>query len=140
MTQHSAAYGQRPPHRASEEGRGRRVFSQVVFAMIACCALLTFGAGLLGSQYVDLEDLKRHTKVDSVLAKTLDGLSAYSFDSLAEMDGHSILENPHAGDSDYRVDLAVTPASNGLLKIRAILLDNRTSREVTRVVTWRGRG
>ena len=107
--------------------------------MILCCGLLAFGAGMMGSRYLDVEALKRSTRVDRLLARTLDGISAYSFEAISEMDGRSILEKTTTGNSDYRVDLAVTPARDGLLKIRAILLDNRTSREVTRVVTWRGR-
>ena len=130
----------RPPVQRSEKDRGRRVLGQVVLSMIFWCGLLAFGAGMMGSRYMDVESLKRSSKVDQLLARALDGISAYSFDAISEMDGHSILEKPTAEDSDYRVDLAVTPSSDGLLQIRAILLDNRTSREVMRVVTWRGRG
>ena len=139
-TSASSTYGRVSPLRRSEIRRGRRVMLQVLGTIVACTALLGFGAGMLGAQWVDLSTISRSDRAEDLVAQTIDALAAYSFDTVSSMDGSSIHDHPSPEQSDYRVDLAVTPAANGLLQIRAVLLDIRTRREVTRFVTWRGRG
>ncbi len=135
----SDAYGLVCPKQRCESGRGRRVLSEVLFSSLLFSAILAFGAGMCGARHIDTGSWRQAARANHLVDEAMDALAAYSFEAVSRLDGSCIHDHATAAASDYRVDLAVTPAAEGLLQIKAVLLDNRTSREITRFVTWRGR-
>ena len=135
----SGAYGLAPPRKREEKGRGFNVVLEVLLCAAVFCALLTFGAGLIASRHIDIESWLHAAKAQAMVDQTLDVLAAYSFETVSEMNGSSLHEYNAADLGDYRVDLAITPSTSGMLRIQATLFDTRTSRAVSRFVTWRGR-
>jgi hypothetical protein len=135
----SATYGVDGVHVRSEPGRGRRALARVVAAALVAPCLLVLGCGWYGAQAAGADELRREARADRFVHQTIDAIAAWSFESVVTLDGASLLENTTREHSDFRVDLAVTPARSGLLEVQAVLRDNRTSREMARFVTYRGR-
>jgi hypothetical protein len=135
----SSAYGLTPPFRVKEPGRGRRVLRDVVLFSLLFPAFLAFGAGQLGATQVDLDAWRRMARAEAIIGQTMDALAAYSFEAVSAMNGSSIGDGHLDGAAGYRVDLSVTPSPSGILQIQATVFDERTSRAVSRFVTWRGR-
>lgn len=105
--------------------------------------LLTSGlvsAGYFGSSYLGVEESKRLASANHLLDETLRAVSAYSYRDVHLLDGSEFGEGATPESSNFSVELAVTPAAGGLLKVDAVLLDKRTQREIRRFVTYRGRG
>jgi len=74
-----------------------------------------------------------------ILVNALDHLSLRTWDEVASMQGDvTKLANADTG-ARYRIDLAVSQASLGLLQIQAVLVDRRLGREVDRLVTYRSK-
>ncbi len=136
----SAAYGVAGAQTNREPQRARRALGRVVAAVLLAPCLLVFGCGWYGAGAAGLDEMRREARADRLVHQTIDAIAAWSFDSVSAMDGASILEHASREHSDFRVDLAVTPNRSGLLEVQAVLRDNRTSREMARFVTYRGRG
>ena len=106
-------------------------------------AVLTGGlvsAGYYGSSYLEVDDAKRLASAEHLLEETVRAVSAYSYRDVHLLDGSEFGERATPESSKFSVELAVTPAAGGLLKVDAVLLDKRTQREIRRFVTYRGRG
>lgn len=136
----SGAYGAEPLRRQPQRGRGRAALVQVLLTVAVLTTALAHGAGRYGAAATNLSEMRRADRGQHLVHDTMEALAAYSFDTVSMMDGSSVMDKATPEASDFRVDLAVTPAADGMLTIKAVLKDNRTSRELSRLVTYRGRG
>ena len=136
----SGAYGAEPLRRQPQRGRGGAALVQVLIMASVLTTGLAYGAGQYGASATNFSETRRAGRGQHLVHETMEALAAYSFDTVSMMDGSSVMDKATPESSDFRVDLAVTPAADGMLTIRAVLKDNRTSRELSRLVTYRGRG
>lgn len=126
------------PEEAGRDPGGRklrRVLLASLFTTVAFAA-----GGLLGARWLGTDEVLRQERGAALVQETLSALGAFPFDQVAALDGSVLPENGDPERAELRVDLAVKPAKEGVLEITAKLMDNRTSRELSRQVTYRGRG
>ena len=74
-----------------------------------------------------------------MLQETVHGLESFSFDAVAALDGSIYFEASSWQNSDYQVEIAVTPLGRDTLRIQAVLRETKTRRQVTESVIFRGR-
>jgi hypothetical protein len=74
-----------------------------------------------------------------MLTDTLDHLSAKSYEEVAAMQGAGARPPQGGFDPRYRIDVAVSQASLGILEIQAVLVDRELGRQVDRLVTYRSK-
>ena len=71
-----------------------------------------------------------------LLDETLDDLAHRPFDEVASLQGDVRRLGQGEAGQRYRVDLAVSQSSLGLLEIQAVLFDRQLARPVDRLVTY----
>ena len=116
------------------------ILAQVVISVVLLTVGLVVGAGYFGANYLKVDDARRLANAEDLFEQTLRAIAAYSYEEVSLMDGSSFQDGATPESSNFKVNLAVTPASSGFLKVDAILLDKETQREIRRFVTYRGRG
>ncbi len=137
--QPSTAYGAVAPELREEPKRGWKVLGQVLAGVLFSAALLSFGAGQIGSGIVDVEQGRRDRRADHVVDETVQLLAALPYDDVAGMNGASLPDNESTGHTDFRAELSVTAVERGL-QVQVDLIDARTHELVREFVAWRGRG
>ena len=121
-------------------GRGLEILAQVVVSVVFLTVGLAVGVGHYGANHLEVDEARRLANAEDLFEQTLRAIAAYSYEEVSLMDGSSFQDGPTPETSNFKVNLAVTPASSGFLKVDAILLDKATQREIRRFVTYRGRG
>ena len=121
-------------------GRGLEILAQVVISVVLLTGGLVVGAGHFGATYLKVDEARKLANAEDLFEQTLRAIAAYSYEEVSLMDGSSFQDGATPESSNFKVQLAVTPASSGFLKVDAILLDKATQREIRRFVTYRGRG
>ena len=124
----------------SRRGSGLEVLAQIVVAVVALTVGLAVGVGHYGAQHLRFEEARRLASAEDLFEQTLRAIAAYSYEEVSLMDGSSFQDGATAETSAYTVELAVTKASSGFLKVDAVLFDKTTHKEIRRFVTYRGRG
>ena len=68
-------------------------------------------------------------------------IRAWSFDALDGLNGRTFHSRATAAESEFRVELELVSAGHddSGVRVRAVVRDNRTSEEISRIVTFRGR-
>ena len=125
---------------SNARGRGLEVLAQVVLSAVLLTVGLAVGAGHYGATYLKVDDARRLANAEDLFEQTLRAIAAYSYEEVSLMDGSSFQDGATPETSNFKVNLEVTPAASGFLKVDAILLDKATQREIRRFVTYRGRG
>ena len=135
----SAEYGLKTPRVRLEVNRGRTVLCQVLVAAVAMTFALAGLAGQFTAERTDALASYQRRRAQDLLQETVQGLASFSFESVAALDGYIVHEAGSPQNSDYRVEIAVAPSNQDTLRITAVLRDTRTRRQITELVTFRGR-
>ena len=124
--------------RDRDAARGFTLIEAVVVVVILAVIVLAVGASLTSS----LSSTRRSSEMNHAarfLEETISSLDAQDYDALLAMNGNQIYDQPLAKDARYRIDLSVTVDAIDLLRVSGQLVDARTGRELTRVITYRSR-
>lgn len=114
--------------------------ARVLFWVLVIPSLVALVGGQLGCSYLPVEEAHRLARAEDLLVDTVNAVAAYPFDEVARMDGSAFQGGCEGRRSDFKVELAVTRASEDMLKVSAVLWDLRSSQEISRLITYRGRG
>ena len=135
----SGHYGSYPPLLRKEPDRGKKVLFLILAVAVIWTLALAGVAGQYGADLWGALETHKKNRAESMLKDTVKALNAYSFEMLSNMNGTSVHEASNPEQSDYKIEIAVTPSASGLLKIQAVLKDTKTRRKLTQMVTYRGR-
>ena len=135
----SAQYGLKIPRVRLEVDRGKTVLCQVLLAAVAMTFALAGLAGQFAANHTDALASYQRARAQDLLQETVQGLASFSFESVAALDGYVVYEAGSPQNSDYRVEIAVAPSNPNTLRITAVLRDTKTRRQITELVTFRGR-
>ena len=135
----SAHYGLKTPRIRKELDRGKKVFCEVVLVALASMLGLAGIAGQYAAEHSSALESYRRGRAHDLLHETVQALQSYPFDSLADFDGAAVHEADSPEHSEFKVEIAVTPSENGVLRITTVLRDTKTRQQITELVTYRGR-
>jgi hypothetical protein len=128
----------RPRHQPAPGARseGLRGLFDVLATTVLCTALLGV-AGQYGTLLVDVGAERRARRGVELVADARDAISACSYEFLTTLRG-TWFADPRS-EGALRIDVDVSPAENGRLRIQAVLVDEASAQEKSRFVTFRGR-
>ena len=135
----SVQYGLKTPRVRLEVDRGKTVLCEVLLAAVAMTFALAGLAGQFAANQTDALASYQRARAQDLLQETVQGLASFSFESVAALDGYVVHETGSPQNSDYRVEIAVAPSNQNTLRITAVLRDTKTHRQITKLVTFRGR-
>jgi Tfp pilus assembly protein PilV len=107
-------------------------------AVVLAFSLMTMAKGF-GTNFTTVQRAKDLNAASRFLEETMDSLESQPYENLPLLNGNVFFDEGAASSSRYRIDLTVSPAAVDLLQIRAVIMDRRTSRVLTRLVTYRSR-
>ncbi len=124
--------------RGFERKRGFTLIEVVVSASLMSVFFLAM-AGTFTSNFMAVEKARNLTNAASFLETTMENLHGQGYDQLLAMNGDVFYNGNGPGDSLFSAQLTVSPVSIGLVKVKLVLRELRTGREITRIVTYRSK-
>ncbi len=112
---------------------------RVLFWALVIPSLMALVGGQLGCSYLPVEESHRMARAEDLLVDAVNAVAAYPFEEVARMDGSAFQDGCEGRKPEFKVELAVTRASEDMLKVSAVLWDLRSAQEISRMVTYRGR-
>ena len=130
--------------RGAKPRRVRRASLGLFLRALASTVMVT-GLAVLGGEYGgrvwDSGRLERAEREATFVRDTEAAIRAWSFDALDGLNGRTFHSRATAAESEFRVELELVSAGHddSGVRVRAVVRDNRTSEEISRIVTFRGR-
>ncbi len=122
-------------HRSSR--RAGLTLIEVSISVAIVIVLLLASAAAFGESLKAVDNAQRLDAGALFLDTTLESVGAVAFDDLLALDGNVITDGADPANSNFSVQLGVTPVGISLLQVSAILTDLRTGRRVGSVNTLR---
>jgi Tfp pilus assembly protein PilV len=122
--------------RARERGSS---MSEALLAMVIVSIALAGVAGVLGSNLKVNAHSQDLTSGARSLREVLASVDAQTYDALLAMNGNTFYDTRAAGNARFRVELTTAVAAVDMISIAAVLKDQRTGRELSRVASFRSR-
>lgn len=134
----AAALANDPGAQRAARRAARRALAIATCSVLAIGGLLTFGAGVAGSQTEEVQTWWDVVRVRALFDETAGLVAALPVEELSRLNGKSIvLDGAPVEGCDFRVDLEVSDVPSGI-RIHAVLLDNRTRDVVRDFIAFRG--
>jgi len=111
---------------------------RVVATTAIVASALVFGIGLLGSRLVDLDAGRATSRVESVVAQTMDLIAASTFEEIERLHGTTLPATACGGAPTWRIEFAVSSQSTGC-RVDATVVNTETRAALRQFVAWRGR-
>ena len=111
---------------------------RVVATTAIVASALVFGIGLLGSRLVDLDAGRATSRVESVVAQTMDLIAASTFEEIERLHGTALPATACGGAPTWRIEFAVSSQSTGC-RVDATVVNTETRAALRQFVAWRGR-
>jgi Tfp pilus assembly protein PilV len=110
-----------------------------LLAMVIVAIALAGVAGVLGSNLRVNARSQHLTSGSRFLQEVLASVDAQNYDALLAMNGNAFYDTGSSGNARFRVDLNTAVAAVDMVSIGAVLRDQRTGREISRVASFRSK-
>jgi Tfp pilus assembly protein PilV len=127
---------------AGGHGRARERGSSMIEALLAMVIVsiaLAGVAGVLGSNLKVNAHSQDLTTGSRFLQEVLASVDAQTYDALLAMNGNTFYDTGAAGNARFRVELTTAVSAVDMISIAAVLKDQRSGRELSRVASFRSK-